>query len=78
LIRSRPVDDFEAEDRDDLPGGSNVLRGTTSVVDDSGWESQLYRPTEPSSKVMRITVVPDYAWDNRVLDAIRVWLHALL
>jgi DUF1680 family protein len=69
---------FEVEQRDDLLGGISVLRGTARVIDNSGWEDTLYRHTEPSSKAMRITAIPYFAWDNRIPGEMRIWLRALL
>jgi uncharacterized protein len=70
--------DFEAEYRADLLGGVSVLRGTARMIDDVGWEDKLYRHTEPSSKALRLTAVPYYAWDNRASGEMRVWLRAIL
>ena len=69
---------WRVEQRADVLGGVNVLRGTAQVIDDDGWEGMLYRRTEPLSKPIEVTAIPYYAWDNRAPGEMRVWLRAVL
>jgi len=71
-------DKFEVEYIDNLLGGVCVLRGTASLVDDSGWTARLYRHEPPSSQPMDIMAIPYYAWNNREPGEMRVWIRALL
>jgi DUF1680 family protein len=70
--------EFGVERQDHLLGGTNVVRGQASVIEDSGWEGVLYRHGKPSLKSMAITAIPYYAWDNRAPGEMRVWVRAAL
>jgi DUF1680 family protein len=67
---------FQVEHKDDLLDGVNVLCGSGTILDDSGWESALYRNEPPTSRNIEITAIPYYAWDNRAPGQMRIWLRA--
>jgi len=70
-------DEFEVVYRDDLLGGVNLLRGKGVVVDQAGWQGGLYSHHQASSKVLDITAIPYYAWDNRAPGEMRIWMRAV-
>jgi uncharacterized protein len=65
----------------DLLGGITTLETTGSLSDRSGWEENaLYRPlpasneSQPSKDKLKLTAIPYYAWGNRGLKSMRVWI----
>jgi uncharacterized protein len=58
-----------------LLGGVTVLEGDACHVAMADWRSSLYRtlPTEPSATVP-IRLIPYYAWNNRGVTPMSVWL----
>jgi DUF1680 family protein len=68
---------FGIEHHPELLGGVTVLRGRGSLVDDAGWDGQLYRRNAPPvTRPIDILAVPYYAWDNRSPGEMRVWFRA--
>jgi hypothetical protein len=67
---------FESEYVDKLLGGVCILRGTASLMDESGWTATLYRHEPPSSQPVDIKAIPYYAWNNRGPGEMRVWIQA--
>jgi DUF1680 family protein len=65
---------FAADYRADLLGGVCVVHGAGRMVDDRGWDGQLYRTRRPGSKPVEIRAIPYYAWDNRAPGEMRVWI----
>ena len=65
----------------DLLGGVMILEGTGYQTDRSGWEENgLYRPlvlgreNGASARQVKLTAIPYYAWGNRGLESMRVWI----
>src|SRR6266487_1317983 len=65
----------------DLLGGVTTLEGTGYQSDRSDWSADgLYRPlatnkdNESSDQKVKLTAVPYYAWGNRGLISMRVWI----
>ena len=54
-------------------GGITLIRGTGTVFDTSDWENNLYLP-KPSMKQMDVTAIPYYAWCNREVGQMAVWV----
>lgn len=52
------------------------LRGTALVREESdGWDGKLYRPLQaPTFRPIDISLVPYFAWDNRGLAEMTVWM----
>jgi hypothetical protein len=70
------LNQFEVTHRPDLLGGVTVLRGSGHINTDAGWDGLLYRTSKPSStKRIKLTAIPYYAWDNREAGEMRVWLR---
>ena len=69
---------LEALWRDDMLGGIMVIKATGCWVDAAAWGDDLYRPvstrTPVTNRPMHLTAIPYYAWDNRGLGAMRVWV----
>jgi len=65
----------------DLLGGVVILQARArSAAPDAGWEDRLYRTAHPregdtQTKLTMVTAVPYYAWANRELGAMQVWLR---
>jgi DUF1680 family protein len=69
--------EWAAEHRPDLLGGVTVLKTEGEARDGSGWDGALYRPLgsgEPSSRPVEVTAIPYYAWANRKLGPMQVWI----
>jgi DUF1680 family protein len=69
-----PVAEWQA----DLLGGVVVLRLEGYVPEHATAEERLYEPYHPAASVPRqpvaLTAVPYYAWGNRELDGMKVWI----
>ena len=70
------ANEFQVEHREDLLGSVTIVRGKGKVVDESGWENNLYRTQQPSSNSLDITAIPYYAWDNSAPGEMRIWIRA--
>ncbi|MGC9522065.1 MAG: glycoside hydrolase family 127 protein [Anaerolineae bacterium] len=75
-------DALETAFRKDLLGGVQVLEGegwATPPAD--GWQTSLYRPAQsvdPASKApLALRAIPYFAWANRAVGAMQVWLRRL-
>lgn len=70
------IEQFTAEHRPDLLGGVTVLHGTGSVIEESGWDDQLYRRNQPAeTQPIEVMAIPYCTWDNRAPGGMRVWLR---
>ena len=65
----------------DLLGGVMILEGSGSQLDPSDWpDTELYRPlvvgnkNRPSGRKVKLIAIPYYAWGNRGLKSMRVWI----
>lgn len=67
-----------AEWKPDLLGGVVVLHFNGYLLDNASMAERLYEPYHPSASLPRrpvpLTAVPYYAWGNRELDGMRVWI----
>lgn len=54
-----------------------ALEGDAIVANDKTWDNQtLYRElSKPSSRKVRIRLIPYYAWDNRGIQDMSLWLN---
>ena len=68
---------FEAEFRKELLGGVMTLKADALRLSEEGWgEHVLYRPyTERSFREQKVTFIPYYAWTNRTVGEMAVWIH---
>jgi hypothetical protein len=67
--------------QNDFLGGVVTLEATGYQPDRSDWpESELYRPlvletqSRPAERQLRLKAIPYYAWGNRGLKGMRVWI----
>ena len=64
--------------RGDLLGGVMVVEASGFVLDLGAWQGRLYKPkAEPSHvsrRPIRLTAIPYYAWGNRGIGSMRVWI----
>ncbi|MBR2291584.1 MAG: glycoside hydrolase family 127 protein [Prevotella sp.] len=53
-----------------------ALEGDALLINDRAWDNQtLYREmTRPGARKVRIRLIPYYAWDNRGIDDMSLWL----
>lgn len=65
----------------DLLGGVITMEGTGYQLDRSDWpDNELYRPlvvgnkNRPSVRKVTLIAIPYYAWGNRGLKSMRVWI----
>ncbi len=66
---------LKASFKQGLLGGVVVIYGDAFVVDDSGWDAQLYRVAKEQRKRLKISAIPYYAWENRESGEMRVWIR---
>ena len=70
------IEQFTAEHRPDFLGGVTVLHGRGSVIEESGWDDQLYRRNQPAeTQPIDVMAIPYCTWDNRAPGGMRVWLR---
>jgi uncharacterized protein len=69
---------FTARHDTALLGGVTVLEGTARRIPLNEWDGQLYRTLRPGRhEEIPLRLVPYYAWNNRGLPYMRVWLRLL-
>jgi DUF1680 family protein len=69
--------DIELSSRFDagLLDGVCVLEGRAASVPHRDWSGELYRDlSTPESRSIRLRLIPYYAWGNRGLSEMTVWL----
>src|SRR5581483_8659409 len=69
---------LKSEWRPDLLGGVMVVRAQGYILDSAAWNGHLYesltgRPPE-SRRPINLVAIPYYAWGNRTIGAMRVWI----
>ncbi len=65
---------LEPERRDDLLGGVTILKGSTFLPGDDGWEGALYRDAHGIGRAVPVIAVPYHAWDHRAPGGMVVWI----
>jgi DUF1680 family protein len=64
--------------RNDLLGGVLTMEASGYLVDMETWKERLYRSAnrhaEPENKEIKLTAIPYYAWANRGIASMRVWI----
>jgi len=59
----------------ELLGGVTVLEGKAKVVQEGEWSNRLYRELTPQEpKRIMIRLIPYYAWSNRGVSEMTVWM----
>lgn len=70
--------EFSPHFKSDLLGGIGVLRGKALLRDKSDWGGKLYRiyreEQKTKSEPLQITAIPYFAWANRELGKMLVWI----
>ena len=63
---------------DDLLDGVMVVEAGGQFIDSESWHGHLYQPaTSPVLAIphpTRLVAIPYYAWGNRVIGGMRVWI----
>ncbi|HLO28473.1 MAG TPA: beta-L-arabinofuranosidase domain-containing protein [Anaerolineales bacterium] len=79
-----PAEGWTGHWQGDLLGGLMTLEGVGYQRDRDGWPEQgLYRPLNPnnadqsSHRKVKSTAIPYYAWGNRGLKSMRVWIPSV-
>jgi len=67
--------EFSVEYKEDTLGGVIVISSEARRLDDASWTDNLYRTKEIKYKPVKITAVPYYAWGNRELGEMLVWIR---
>jgi uncharacterized protein len=62
--------------RPDLLGGTIVIHGKGTLIEEDGWGNALYRSEPPRTTQVELTAIPYCLWDNRAPGEMRVWLRA--
>lgn len=80
-VRIDPSGEFISRWQGSLLGGVVTLQGTGYQMDRALWSNnRLYRPlvlgneNHASDRRVRLTAIPYYAWGNRGLKSMRVWI----
>jgi hypothetical protein len=72
---SRPL---AARRRDDLLGGIMSVQAAGTLADPESWQGTLYQPAgtarAATPRPVRLTAIPYYAWGNRGIGSMRVWI----
>lgn len=58
----------------DLLEGVVVITGEAVAPDDSDWDGAIYRAKPSKMKNYKLTAIPYFAWNNRTLGKMNVWL----
>jgi len=53
------------------------LQGTAQLLQNNHWKKSLYKPMNTTTKPIRITLIPYYAWANRGKTDMSVWLPVI-
>ncbi len=53
------------------------LQGTAQLMQNKHWKKSLYKPMNTTTKPIRITLIPYYAWANRGKTDMSVWLPVM-
>jgi uncharacterized protein len=76
-----PSEELTSRWQGDLLGGVMTIEGTGYQQDRSSWkENGLYRPmvlgneNQASNRKVKLIAIPYYAWGNRGLRSMRVWI----
>jgi DUF1680 family protein len=72
LPRDAPL---QAEFDEKLLEGVVVITGVAHRRSAEGWEEELYRPAQTGSQPVPIKAIPYYAWANRALGEMLVWIR---
>jgi len=60
---------------EELLGGVIVIEGKAEVFEEGDWSNQLYRELTPQKpKKLAIKLIPYYAWSNRGVSEMTVWM----
>jgi len=60
---------------DDLLGGVTVIEGQARRIVESDWTGALYQTaSEREMETVPVTLIPYYAWNNRGVCEMAVWL----
>lgn len=66
---------FNAQFDKDLLSGVTYLEGTAESIQKENWSKQLYKPLTPKTfKKTTIKLIPYFAWSNRGLADMTVWM----
>ena len=69
--------EFEPVERPDRLGGVVTLEGTGGAPGTADWDEGLYRSSrEVGTQLVSVTAIPYFAWANRGVEEMRIWLHA--
>ena len=61
-----------------LLGGVTLIEGEGRLIRQGDWSGQLYRPLKAERlESVKLRLIPYYAWNNRGLPYMRVWLSVL-
>jgi DUF1680 family protein len=80
-VKIDPAEELISRWQGDLLGGVVTLEGNGYQTDRSGWQNhRFYRPLilknddRHSERKIKLTAIPYYAWGNRGLKSMRVWI----
>jgi hypothetical protein len=69
---------LQAQWRDNWLGGIMTVEAAGYLVDPGPWQGMLYQPSGKAStatrRPVRLTAIPYYAWGNRGIGSMRVWI----
>ncbi|HLV09483.1 MAG TPA: glycoside hydrolase family 127 protein, partial [Halanaerobiales bacterium] len=72
-----PATELKAEFDQGLFNGIAVVKGEAFRIIGDDWEDELYKPLSLKKKKVRIKAIPYYAWNNRSIGEMLVWIKKL-
>jgi uncharacterized protein len=76
-LRLDPTTEVTSEHHPELLGGVTLLHAGGAVVAEPTRPYRTYDAATPSAHSTELTLIPYYAWSNRGLHPMRVWIPAL-
>jgi len=83
-VKIDPAGVLTSQWKSDLLGGVVTVQGVGYQTDRSNWQEKgLYRPlifgreNNASDRKVNLTAIPYYAWGNRGLESMRVWIPSI-
>jgi len=76
-----PLADLDVAEHKDLLGGVTIISARGRVLDNSSWDRKLYQRqdnSDPPSRTTKLVTIPYYAWANRHMAPMCVWIPKII
>jgi uncharacterized protein len=68
---------FATQHKPDILGGITIIKTTALSRSLDDWKETIYRPAKPTFRKKQITAIPYYAWANRKVGEMLVWINSI-